>query len=165
MREASARVGPWTKAAVAELGKQLGDQERPVYIGPVYVTALFVFKRPKVTEFPFPVAPTIGDLDKLLRCLNDALTKAGVFEDDRYIVEFPGPPRKVWGVTDYTVVKVGRVLSDAEKTIEVFEALGVTVDPWQRYALNSVIAANPYLDHHECELVQMRCPDAGCPIS
>lgn len=105
-RESSKRVEPWTIEAVRSMRDRLG---KPLasFSGPVYVEALFVFKRPEVTEFEFPTAPSIGDLDKLLRCLNDALTKAGVIEDDRFIVEFPGPPRKIWGDSDYTIVRVG----------------------------------------------------------
>lgn len=108
-RESSKRVEPWTIAAVKAMRTSLGEPLAR-FEGPVYVEALFVFKRPKVTEHEFPTATTIGDLDKLLRCLNDALTKAGVIEDDRFIVEFPGPPRKIWGDRDVTIVKVGRVL-------------------------------------------------------
>lgn len=107
-RESSKRVEPWTNEAIRCMRDRLG-KPRASFSGPVYVEALFIFKRPKVTEFEFPTATTIGDLDKLLRCLNDALTKAGVIEDDRFIVEFPGPPRKIWGSSDMTVCRVGNV--------------------------------------------------------
>jgi Holliday junction resolvase RusA-like endonuclease len=107
-RESSKRVDPWTVNAVRAMRDSLG---KPLasFSGPVYVGATFVFKRPKVTEFEFPTATTIGDLDKLVRCLLDAMTKAGVIEDDRFVVELPGPPRKLWGGRDRTFVRVGNV--------------------------------------------------------
>jgi Holliday junction resolvase RusA-like endonuclease len=110
-RESSTRVGPWTEAARQVMQDAYG-QPLARFEGPVYVSPLFVIKRPKATEFPFPTDPKIGDLDKMLRCLLDALTKARVIEDDRFVVEFGERPRKIWGDESVTVVKVGCVLLD-----------------------------------------------------
>lgn len=129
-RESSDRVAPWTKGAVEVLRLQRAD----TFEGPVYVQALFSFEHPEKTESVFPVAPTIGDTDKLLRCLCDALTKAGVIVDDRYAVQVSGA--KVWGHADQTVVRVGRVLTERERLI----------------------------DHTECRLVLMNCGMPGCPV-
>lgn len=104
MREASKRVGPWTESAIKQLrpaGKPLAE-----FRGPVWVAPVFYFKRPKVTEFPFPTDTRIGDLDKLVRCLLDGLVKAGVLEDDRFVVDLV-QPRKRWNDMDFTVVDVG----------------------------------------------------------
>jgi Holliday junction resolvase RusA-like endonuclease len=109
-RESSKRVAPWTEKA-REIMQDAYGQPLARFEGPVCVTPLFVFKRPKVTEYDFPTAPSIGDLDKLLRCLLDALTKARVIEDDRFVVEFGERPRKIWGDESITVVKIGRVLT------------------------------------------------------
>lgn len=55
-------------------------------VGPVSVTAAFVFERPKsVRRRLMSVKP---DLDKLARSLGDALTDAGVIEDDARIVHW-----------------------------------------------------------------------------
>lgn len=152
MREASIRVEPWTEDALRCMRDQLG---KPLarFEGPVYVGATFVFKRPKVTEFEFPTAPSIGDLDKLLRCLNDALVKAGVIEDDRFIVEFPGPPKKIWGEQDQTLCVVGSMVRGPEVT---------TFGRPEREFLP--VVPNPYIDHQECWLVQIACADLGCPV-
>lgn len=149
-RESSKRVEPWTIAAVKAMHTSLGEPLAR-FEGPVYVEALFVFKRPKVTEFEFPTATTIGDLDKLLRCLNDALTKARVIEDDRFIVEFPGPPRKIWGDRDVTIARVGRVLPET-----LVEPLAP--NPYGRPCCNSI-------DHKSCQMFTSEhcpCPD-HCP--
>jgi Holliday junction resolvase RusA-like endonuclease len=142
-RESSKRVEPWTEVAIRAMRDHLG---KPLmsFSGPVYVVPTFVLKRPKVTEHEFPTAPNLGDLDKLVRCLLDAMTKAGVIEDDRFVVDLGddtgGRPRKIWGDSDHTIARVGRVRTDVERTVEVFEQLGLQVEPWQRRAL----AANPY---------------------
>jgi len=163
-RESSKRVEPWTIEAMRSMRDRLG---KPLasFSGPVYVDALFVFKRPKMTEFEFPTATTIGDLDKLLRCLNDALTKAGVIEDDRFIVEFPGPPRKVWGDTDHTICRVGRVLTGQADVSTFGEQPGTQF-------ISTRVTPNPYLpepdapsccnsvDHKSCLMFGADCP---CP--
>lgn len=107
MRESSKRVEPWMDVAKRAMRDPLG---RPLakFSGPVYVSALFLFKRPEVTEAEFPVAPTIGDLDKLLRSVLDALTQAGVIEDDRFVVELADRPRKLWGERSETIVRIGQ---------------------------------------------------------
>lgn len=129
-REASKRVEPWTTGAVRSMRNPLG---KPLasFSGPVYVAPVFYFERPKVTEFPFPTATTIGDVDKLVRCLLDALTKAGVIEDDRFVVDLIRP-RKRWAGTDLTVVEVGAV------RLPEFEMHDVTGIQGRRYEADSV---------------------------
>lgn len=71
--------------------------------GPVSVDARFVFDRPKsqlsARGGPKPSAPLwhvqTPDLDKLQRLAGDALTLAGVLDDDRQIAEWTA--RRVWG--------------------------------------------------------------------
>lgn len=86
MRESSKRVAPWRDAVEAAAVEAM---ERGHMFGPVSppydVTLEFLIKRPKVTMAADPVAPTIGDLDKLARATHDALTTAGLIEDDRFI--------------------------------------------------------------------------------
>ncbi len=116
-RESSKRVAPWTDEAKRAMRDRLG-KPLATFSGPVYVVPTFVLQRPKVTESAHPVAITIGDLDKLVRCLLDAMTKAGVIEDDRFVVDLGddngGRPRKVWGDYDHTIVRVGRMLTGDE---------------------------------------------------
>lgn len=74
--------------------------------GPVVVSALFYFDRdayPGAVDMDYPIHPHIGDLDKLLRNLCDALqvdetgegNGAGIIADDRQVVDFASS-RKVW---------------------------------------------------------------------
>lgn len=117
-RESSKRVEPWTKAAIPRLQDGHG-KPRATFSGPVYVELTFVFKRPKVTEFEFPTAPNIGDLDKLTRCVLDALTKAKVIEDDRFVVKL-GDPEKHWGSADCTIVRVGHARLGPREPFRIF---------------------------------------------
>lgn len=113
-RESSKRVGPWMTTALRHMRDNLG-KPRASFSGPVYVGLTFTFKRPKVTEFPFPTATTIGDLDKLTRCVLDALTKAKVIEDDRFVVQLRDPV-KLWAPADSTIVRVGSVTPEDVET-------------------------------------------------
>ena len=95
MRESSKRVGPW-REVVTQAAAMAADEAfmvRPL-VPPYDVEFRFLIKRPKRTRAAFPVAPTIGDLDKLTRAVADALTQAGVIEDDRHIVDLTA--RKRW---------------------------------------------------------------------
>lgn len=74
---------------------------------PVEVGITFGFQRPKVTDAVAPTLPTIGDLDKLIRNVLDALTDAGVYQDDRLVVR---------------VVALKVFLDEAITTIDVTEA-------------------------------------------
>lgn len=58
------------------------------YAGPVELRVVFYFDRDREDrpEEDFPVAMSIGDLDKLLRNVGDALVSSGLIKDDQYIV-------------------------------------------------------------------------------
>lgn len=81
MFEASKRVKPWREAVI----NAVRDMEQ---ITPPYkVTAHFFIPRPKSTTAAYPVAPSIGDVDKMLRATLDGLTQGGVITDDRQVVK------------------------------------------------------------------------------
>ena len=99
MRESSKRVGPW-REVVTQAAAMAADEAfmvRPL-VPPYDVEFRFLIKRPKRTRAVFPVAPTVGDLDKLVRAVGDALTQAGVIEDDRHIVTLASSKR--WAHAD-----------------------------------------------------------------
>lgn len=81
MFEASKRVKPWREAVIATVKNM--EQIAPPYA----VTAHFFIPRPKSTRAAYPVAPSIGDVDKMLRATLDGLTQGGVITDDRHVVE------------------------------------------------------------------------------
>lgn len=78
--ESSKRVAPWMKDAVEQL-RALG---LGMTSGPVAVSLVFTHKRPKK---PTRAYPSRNDVDKTVRAVLDALTQAGVIEDDRHVVQ------------------------------------------------------------------------------
>lgn len=95
MREASKNLPAW-RAAVVKAAQVAADGEGlfgPL-VAPYRADMAFFIRRPRSTRALFPVAPTVGDLDKLARAVGDALTVAGVIEDDRFIVRLSAS--KVW---------------------------------------------------------------------
>ena len=87
LRESSKRVAPWRDAVEAAAVQAMEDEHMFGPLTPPYmVTLAFLIKKPRTTRAAEPVAPTIGDIDKLARSTHDALTSAGLIEDDRHIV-------------------------------------------------------------------------------
>lgn len=92
MREASKRVGPWREAVMAAVAGL------PQIAPPYEVTVHFFIPRPKTTKAVHPVAPAVGDLDKLIRSTYDGLVKGGLILDDRFIIA--GEQSKQWAGSD-----------------------------------------------------------------
>ena len=87
LRESSKRVGPWRDAVEQAAVQAMEDEHMFGPLTPPYrVTLAFLIRRPRTTRATVPVAPTVGDLDKLTRSTCDALTTSGLIEDDRHIV-------------------------------------------------------------------------------
>ncbi|RLK47640.1 RusA family crossover junction endodeoxyribonuclease [Microbacterium telephonicum] len=87
MFESSRRVKPW-REVVTQAASIAADNA--CLLGPLHppyrVDMWFYIKKPRTTRATHPVAPTIGDLDKLARACGDALTTSGLIQDDRFIV-------------------------------------------------------------------------------
>lgn len=99
MRESSQRVKPWRDvvtqcAAIAADGENLLGPLEPPYA----VDMWFYILKPRTTRATHPVAPTIGDIDKLARACGDALTKSGLIVDDRFIIRLAA--EKQWAGSD-----------------------------------------------------------------
>lgn len=78
----NAALKPW-RAAVTRMAESAW-LDRPKIAGAAVVEAVFVFERPPSVKRRFPsVKP---DLDKLARALFDAITDAGLWEDDGRVV-------------------------------------------------------------------------------
>lgn len=92
MREASKRVAPWRKAVVNAV-KGLDPLDPPYE-----VIVHFFIPRPKTTKAAHPVAPSVGDIDKLLRATLDGLVIGGLIEDDRFVIA--GSQSKAWAGSD-----------------------------------------------------------------
>ncbi|MEI3845350.1 MULTISPECIES: RusA family crossover junction endodeoxyribonuclease [unclassified Microbacterium] len=80
MFESSKRVKPWREAVVAAVKNM-----EPI-AAPYAVTVHFFIPRPKKTDAAYPVAPAIGDVDKMLRATLDGLTQGGLIADDRFVI-------------------------------------------------------------------------------
>jgi len=93
MVEVSKKVAPWRKAIVDEVKRR--ELHNELINVPIAVDICFFRPRPKshlnTRGEVKPSAPdfpaTIPDLDKLVRCVLDALTQSGVITDDARVVE------------------------------------------------------------------------------
>lgn len=82
----SSDVKPW-RYAVAEVCRATGAR----FVGPVEVALTFVCHRPqKIKDTMTGLGRSAGDGDKLTRAVWDALTDAGVIEDDSRVLRWSG---------------------------------------------------------------------------
>lgn len=101
MRESSHRVAPWRAAVKAEaisVGDRVGLLD--ALEAPYAVNCAFYIQRPRRTAHTHPTAPSIGDIDKLVRSTLDALVQGGLLEDDRHVVQLTAS--KQWAGVDET---------------------------------------------------------------
>lgn len=113
MRESSKRVKPWEELVVAAVMQQMDAEFLFTPLAPPYrVDVWFYFQRPRTTKARVPVAPKLGDVDKLARATLDPLTNAGLIEDDRHVVELWA--KKAWAGPTETPGAVIRVTSIEE---------------------------------------------------
>lgn len=105
MFESSKRVKPWRDLVHAAAIRAGDDAALLGPLTPPYrVEMQFLIAKPRTTRATHPVAPTIGDLDKLTRAVGDALTSAGLIEDDRHIIALTA--EKAWAVDENPGVTV-----------------------------------------------------------
>ena len=95
--EANKNLGPWREVAISRALQAKPEGRGPTFTGPVLVTAVFYFPRPKGhygsgrnAHKLRPSAPywhaSAPDLDKLCRATGDILSQSGILQDDRLIV-------------------------------------------------------------------------------
>ncbi len=102
LAEANKRLKPWREHVARVARAQAGGFE---FTGPVAVTLLFLFERPKSVKRALPsVKP---DLDKLVRAIFDGLTAAGVWTDDALVVDVRAVKR--YAATSGVVVTINAV--------------------------------------------------------
>jgi Holliday junction resolvase RusA-like endonuclease len=94
LTEASAKVKPWRQDVKAAAEEALNGRE-PL-TGPVEVRVTFVLPRPASAPKARFLPDVTPDLDKLARSSMDALTAAGVFDDDKRVCDLH--IRKVYGI-------------------------------------------------------------------
>lgn len=111
MFESSKRVKPWRELVTRAAIKAGDDAALLGPLAPPYrLDVWFYIQKPRTTRAAFPVAPTVGDTDKLVRAVGDALTESGLIEDDRFIVTILA--EKLWAGVDE---KPGAVIRVSER--------------------------------------------------
>ena len=87
---------PWKRTMIREIkGLAAAGEMHFGYAGAVSVNASFIFEQEVGADgevwpshrTPYPTAIDIGDLDKLLRNLLDALTQSGLIKDDSQVAQ------------------------------------------------------------------------------
>lgn len=82
MIESSKHLKPWRDKCIQVM--RLQNKRAPID-APVKVVAEFVMPRPKRIVNPYPYQ---GDLDKLQRCMGDAMEQSGVLTNDSRIIHW-----------------------------------------------------------------------------
>ena len=82
----------WAAEATKQAAKAWRDQEAGTLGGLVSLRLSFFCSRPKTTKLQAPK----GDIDNYVKSVMDALTKAGVWLDDKQVVELVA--RKTWNL-------------------------------------------------------------------
>lgn len=86
--EASKYLPAWRKAVTDAASEAILDEMHSPLQGPVELEVMFFLERPatiSVRQRPWPIKPP--DIDKLVRGVCDALTDAGVWDDDGQVVK------------------------------------------------------------------------------
>lgn len=94
MVESSKKVKPWRESVVWAARQHCSPMLAPLD-GPLICEMVFSLKRPKSAPKRVVHPATKPDLSKLVRATEDALTDAGIWEDDARVVGF-GNTRKVF---------------------------------------------------------------------
>jgi crossover junction endodeoxyribonuclease RusA len=111
----SKRLKPWRQTIKSDILAELSDDWQPV-VGPITLQLRFALPKPKSAPKTRRVWPSgrVGDLDKLVRAVMDAMTDAGVWLDDAQVCElfatkdYPGPD--VGQMTPGVIIKAYRLV-------------------------------------------------------
>jgi Holliday junction resolvase RusA-like endonuclease len=118
------RSGPWQESVVDAAQKAIGDA--PPLEGALVLTLRFYLPRPKTAPKRVVDATKKPDLDKLVRCVKDGLTRAGLYRDDAQVVATVASKHFAGGIFDpvgekgvpRAVVIVGALFLPALPTLE-----------------------------------------------
>lgn len=85
--------------------------EGPPIEGPLRVYLSFQVERPKTTKLPAPKP----DIDNYVKSMLDAMTAAGVWEDDTQVVQVQA--EKMWGARDAIYIEIERLVTAPQGTM------------------------------------------------
>ena len=124
MVESSARLRPWRAAVTAAAAEARNGA--PTITGPVNLAAVFAFPRPashygtgrnaghlRPSAPAWPIGHNIGDLSKLIRAVEDAITDSGAWRDDSLVVSYHASGKR-WcleGEAPRTAIVITEVLA------------------------------------------------------
>lgn len=87
LKESSAKVKPWREAVVWAAREAMQEQGWKAPVGPVCCSMTFTMRKPKSAPKRRRTYPDrTPDLSKLVRSTEDALTTAGIWEDDARVI-------------------------------------------------------------------------------
>ena len=113
---ANAKTKPWQQAIV-DAAREALNGAAPLD-EPVILTAVFYLPRPASAPKRVIYPAKKPDLDKLLRCVKDGLTRAGVYRDDSRVVEVNAQKRFAGGEMDVDPNGVPRVAIEVRVVVE-----------------------------------------------
>jgi Holliday junction resolvase RusA-like endonuclease len=88
LAESSKKVVPWRDAVAMQAYTTRHTAERLPIAGPVWVSMVFSVRRPISAPRRLKRPVATPDLSKLCRCVEDALTDAGIWRSDSQVVEY-----------------------------------------------------------------------------
>lgn len=86
--ESSAQAAPWRSVVTTYAHQARHKAMCPTISGPVWVAMVFSLRRPTSAPKRVSRPATAPDLSKLCRCVEDALTDAGIWRNDAQVVEY-----------------------------------------------------------------------------
>ena len=96
IRDANPGLKAWRDNVAQAVWRTMNEREFIIdpLKGPVQLHVWFYFEKPKSNRTYRPTSRQVGDLDKLLRAVCDAITDAGGYDDDSQVVSISG--EKLW---------------------------------------------------------------------
>lgn len=96
LRDANPGLKAWRENVAQATWRIMNEREFIIdpITGPVQLHVWFYFDKPKSNRSQRPTSKLVGDLDKHLRSICDALTDGGAYDDDSQVVSISG--EKLW---------------------------------------------------------------------
>lgn len=97
----NAKTKPWQESVVAAAREAMPPDTLPIE-GAVAMTLEFYLPKPKSAPKRVTEPLKKPDLDKLVRCVKDGLTRAGVYRDDSQVISLVAQKAFAGGLSDPT---------------------------------------------------------------
>ena len=96
VRDANPGLKAWRENVAQAVWRTMNERDFIIdpLKGPVQLHVWFYFEKPKSNRTDRPTSKLVGDLDKHLRSICDALTDGGAYDDDSQVCSISG--EKLW---------------------------------------------------------------------